>query len=156
MDYKKWDIVSVNFGISTNLIDDNEIFYKNKIMEKCGINIKNEFSLLHMAVVISPSFLNKKDKLLAIPITSFNSNKHNANYINNFILYKKYYKNLENDSVLLLNEIRSINISRITKKHKFHLKDFHKKAIQEKLFRLFIENNDPQRGKNDFRGPTKG
>jgi len=135
--YKKWDVVSVNFGISTNLIDEKEIFNKNIICEKKGINIDKEFSLLHMAIIISPSFLNRKGKVLVIPITFFDPEKHSAEYMNHFILYKKYYKNLQNDSVLLLNEIRSIDIKRITKKHNFHLKDFHKKIIQEKLHKIF-------------------
>ena len=137
MDYKKWDIISVNFGISTKLIDEKEIFNKNIICEKKGININKEFSLLHMAVVISPSFLNKNGKIAVIPLTSFNHKKHSEKYLNQVVLYKKYYKNLQNDSVLLLNEIRSIDIKRITKKHNFHLKDFHKKIIQEKLHKIF-------------------
>lgn len=136
MSYKKWDIVSVDFGISTNLIDEKEIFTKSKIIEKKGINFNKEFSLLHIAIVISPSFLNKKGKLLVIPITSFNPEKHSPNYLNHFVLYKKYYKNLKNDSVLLLNEIRSIDEGRIVKKHNFHLKDIHKKVIQEKLHKI--------------------
>ena len=137
MDFKKWDIISVNFGISTTLIGENEIFNKNKIIEKKGINLNKEFSLLHMAIVISPSFLNKNGKLLVIPITSFNPQKHSSDYVNHFILNKKYYKSLKNDSVLLLNEVRSIDIKRITKKHNFHLKDTHKKAIQKKLHMIF-------------------
>ena len=137
MDYKKWDIVSVNFGISTTLIENNEVFNKNKIIEKKGINIDKEFSLLHMAVVISPFFLNKKGKLLVIPITSFDPKKHSPDYLNHFILSKKYYKSLKNNSVLLLNEIRSIDVKRITKKHNFHLRDTHKKVIQKKLHTIF-------------------
>ncbi len=129
MSYKKWDIVSVDFGISTNLIDEKEIFTKSKIIEKKGINFNKEFSLLHIAIVISPSFLNKKGKLLVIPITSFNPEKHSPDFLNHFVLYK----NLKNDSVLVLNEIRSIDEGRIVKKHNFHLKDIHKKVIQEKL-----------------------
>jgi len=136
-EFKKWDIVSVDFGISTNLMNEKETFNKDIICEKKGININKEFSLLHMAVIISPSFLNKNGKVVVIPITSFNPEKHNAEYVNHFILYKKYYKNLQNDSVVLLNEIRSIDIKRITKKHNFHLKDFHKKIIQEKLHKIF-------------------
>ncbi len=136
MDYKKWDIVSVNFGISTSLIDESDIFDKNIIMEKKGINLDKEFSLLHMAIVISPSFLNK-NKVAVIPVTSFAVKKHSPEYLNNFVLYKKYYKNLRNDSVVLLNEIRSIDIKRIIKKHNFHLKDIHKNIIQEKLHKIF-------------------
>jgi len=139
--YEKWDIVSVNFGLTTNLINENDIFDKEKLFKNCGINIRYEFSFLHMGVVISPVFLNKDNKVLIIPITTFNPKKHNENYINNFVLYKKYYKNLENDSVMLLNEVRSVDISRITKKHYFHLKDSHKKIIKEKLYEVFIGKN---------------
>ena len=139
MIYKKWDIVSVNLGLSTNKIKNNEIFDKQKLLDIKGINIRYEFSLLHMAVIITPSFLNKDNKVLIIPITSFNPKKHNPNNINHFILYKKYYRSLKNDSVMLLDEIRSIDILRITKKHNFHLKDIHKKIIKEKLKKIFIE-----------------
>ena len=137
MDYKKWDIISVNFGISTKLIDENEIFNKENILEKKGVNINKEFSLLHMAVIISPSFLNKNGKVVVIPLTSFNPEKHSEKYLNQVVLYNKYYKNLQNDTVLVLNEIRSIDIKRITKKHNFHLRDLHKKIIQEKLHKIF-------------------
>ena len=137
--YKKWDIVSINFGVSTNLTNDDDNFNKNNLIEKCGINIRYEFSLLHLGVIITPSFLNKDNKVLVIPITSFNPEKHDPDNINHFILYKRYYRTLKNDSVMLLDEIRSIDIARITKKHNFHLKDTHKKVIKEKLQKIFIE-----------------
>jgi len=38
--YKKWDIVSINFGVSTNLINDDDNFNKNDMIEKCGIKYK--------------------------------------------------------------------------------------------------------------------
>ena len=138
LELKKWDIISVKFGETTNRIN-NQIFDKQKILNVAGINIRYEFSLLHMGVVITPSFLNRDNKVLVIPITSFNKNKHCIENINHFILYKKYYKNLKNDSVMLLDEMRSIDISRITKKHNFHLKDIHKKIIKEKLSKMLVE-----------------
>jgi len=137
--YHKWEIVSINFGTTTNLISDNDIFNKQKLLDVKGVNIRYEFSLLHMGVIITPSFLNKDNKVLVIPITSFNPKKHNPDNINHFILYKKYYKSLKNDSVMLLDEMRSVDIMRITKKHNFHLKDTHKKIIKEKLQKIFIE-----------------
>ena len=137
--YHKWEIVSINFGTTTNLISDNDIFDKQKLLDVKGVNIRYEFSLLHMGVIITPSFLNKDNKVLVIPITSFNPKKHNPDNINHFILYKKYYKSLKNDSVMLLDEMRSVDIMRITKKHNFHLKDTHKKIIKEKLQKIFIE-----------------
>ena len=123
---KKWDIISVDFGTSTNLIKE-ETFKRADFLEVCGVNIRYEFSMLHMAVVITPSFLNKDNKVLVIPITSFNSLKHKEDYINHFVMKKKYYKSLKNDSVMLLDEMRSIDISRVIKKHNFHLKESHKK-----------------------------
>jgi len=137
--YHKWEIVSINFGTTTNLISDNDIFNKQKLLDVKGVNIRYEFSLLHMGVIITPSFLNKDNKVLVIPITSFNPKKHNPDNINHFILYKKYYRSLKNDSVMLLDEMRSVDIMRITKKHNFHLKDTHKKIIKEKLQKIFIE-----------------
>jgi len=137
--YHKWEIVSINFGTTTNLISDNDIFNKQKLLNIKGVNIRYEFSLLHMGVIITPSFLNKDNKVLVIPITSFNPKKHNPDNINHFILYKKYYRSLKNDSVMLLDEMRSVDIMRITKKHNFHLKDTHKKIIKEKLQKIFIE-----------------
>jgi mRNA-degrading endonuclease toxin of MazEF toxin-antitoxin module len=144
LELKKWDIISVKFGETTNRID-NQVFDKEQILNVAGINIRYEFSLLHMGVVITPSFLNRDNKILVIPITSFNPTKHNPDYINNFVLYKKYYRALKNNSVMLLNEIRSIDTLRITKKHDFHLKDIHKKIIKEKLYKMLINE-----------GPTKG
>jgi len=135
---KKWDIISVDFGTSTSLIKE-ATFKKDDLLEICGVNIRYEFSMLHMAVVITPSFLNKANKVLVIPITSFNPLKHKEGYINHFVMRKRYYKSLKNDSVMLLDEMRSIDASRIIKKHNFHLKDSHKKLIKEKLKRIFIE-----------------
>jgi len=61
-------------------------------LKNVELNIRYEFSLLHLGVIIAPSFLNKDNKVLVIPITSFKPEKHDLNNINHFVLYKRYYR----------------------------------------------------------------
>ena len=121
--YKKFEIVSVSWGFPLNLIPDESYMYKEEIERFFGINIGVEFSndfkekeIRHMGIILSNNFLNERgNSVLVAPITSL-TNKHKEQHKNKVILYKKDFKFLDNDSVIILNKIRELDKTRI-KKH---------------------------------------
>ena len=138
--FKKWEVVIIEFGdIFDNL--ENSLIKEDLIN---GVNIGKEFSYKHYGVVLSPHFLNKY-KVVVLPITG-KREKYNCNYNNMICLSKNRYTFLSKDSVILLNDIRSVSINRIEKfkdtkgnNTQFFIKHKEQSEIIEKFKKLFLE-----------------
>ena len=129
--YNRWELVWVNLGTpESNLKEDN--YNKSQIINDLkGINIGVEFSLIHPAIIVSPYFLNK-EKVIIIPITSFEN--HNCKYNNLYCL--KNYELLTHQSVMLIDQIKTVSTKRIVR---------HKKRLNQKEVIIYINKQDQQK-----------
>ena len=143
--YKKFEIVSISWGISIKLITQ-EYLKKEEIEKFYGINIGVEFSndffikkeIRHMGIILSNNFLNEKsESVLVAPITSL-TNKHKEKHKNKVILLKKDFNFLDNDSVIILNKLKEIDKSRINKHIAFIDKTEIKNKINDRLKYVFM------------------
>jgi mRNA interferase MazF len=136
IDFKKFEIVSVKWGNSINLLEIDKLYSIQDINYFYGINIGVEFSnvfsnreIIHMGIILSNNFLNEYSKsVLVAPITSL-TEKHKEAHKNKVILYKNDFSFLENDSVIILNKIRELDKTRILK----HIAYIDKSDIRNKI-----------------------
>ncbi len=136
IDFKKFEMVSVKWGNSINLLEIDKLYSIQDINYFCGINIGVEFSnvfsnreIIHMGIILSNNFLNEYSKsVLVAPITSL-TEKHKEAHKNKVILYKNDFSFLEKDSVIILNKIRELDKTRILK----HIAYIDKSDIRNKI-----------------------
>jgi mRNA-degrading endonuclease toxin of MazEF toxin-antitoxin module len=92
--YKRGDVLSIDFGAS---------------------NLGNEFSYTHLGIVIN----DYTDYSVIVPLTSFKEERLESKPEDQknatMLLYKEDYNFLEDDSLVLIYQIRSISKNRITK-----------------------------------------
>ena len=139
--FKKWEVVTLDWGFNIKCMDKS-IYTKNEILNYKAINYGAEFSNIdnkckinkHMGIIVSIHSFNNKTVLVA-PITS-KTQKDDIKHKNKFFLYKKNYKGLRNDSVILLDKIREIDKERINR-HLFFLKEAHHKEFDRRLSSVF-------------------
>ena len=116
--YKKRDIVRLNFWY----------------------NIWSEINKERFAVVISPNFLNiHSHNLIVLPIKTYKW-KYNRNM--EIKILKESYPFLKNDSLILLNQIKTVSKKRILNDF-WVLSVYDYNKISLKLFKFFKKINNP-------------
>jgi len=126
--YNRWELIWVNLGTPESKLEENNYTKSQIINNLQGVNLGVEFSLFHPAIVISPHFLNK-DKLIIIPITSFNN--HNCNYDNFYCL--EGYESLSHKSIALIDQIKTVSIKRVNR---------HRKKSNNKEVIIYLNKQD--------------
>ena len=132
--FKKAEIVWVEFGDLLKDVSFDDCLNRTDISKRYGIKMNSEFAYRHMALIITPSYLNE-ETIIVIPITSKNlkyEEKLEKNYKNIFLLTKRENPFLYNDSVLLLDKILHIDRIRI----KSHMGFLRKRIFKEVLKNL--------------------
>ena len=116
--YNRWEIVVIEFGTAEKNLEKNNYQTDEIINELYGVNLGVEFSNQHYAIVLSPFFLNK-DKITIIPITSRYTKdgreKYKCDYNNIVCLDENNYKFLKKPSVVLIDNIKTVDIKRVSR-----------------------------------------
>ncbi|WP_066190034.1 type II toxin-antitoxin system PemK/MazF family toxin [Gracilibacillus timonensis] len=81
-------------------------------------NVGAEKNKTRPGVIISPNHMNKAETVIVIPISSkfkyqIKKGRKIPKYKNHFILYKQTYRELDDNSVIKCEDIRSIDVARI-------------------------------------------
>ena len=111
-----------------------------------GENLVSEKSGMRPAVVISNAYMNKKSpNVIVAPITKA-SNKLDSDgnikkYATQVILYQDKYKSLNEDSVIQVEDVRSINKGRITSRITVLQKE-EKSKLDKAIMKTFNFNVD--------------
>jgi uncharacterized protein YifN (PemK superfamily) len=152
MDFKRWEVVIVEFGTPNTQLNKDSYKVTEIINEMHGINLGKEFSCKHYGIIISPTYLNKQ-KVVILPISS-KRDKYKCEFDNIYCLKtekdfqksREKYKFLSKPSIVLINDIRSLDITRINKFidkqgniKEFFLEKKDQEGIKYKLKKFFIE-----------------
>lgn len=139
MDIDTGSLVWIEFG------ETKHIFYekmKRKFKEDSlslhdcphGINLKHEFSYLHMGIIVS----NKFNKVVAVvPITEFKEHDNDYPELNIILERNDFGLNLIKKSTIKLVQLRFIDKSRIIKVERKFISKSLKKLLENKLNVLF-------------------
>ena len=125
MNYNQWELVFVEFGEYIDLYEDDKDYVKADFSE--GVNLGNEFSQPHMAIVFSPNVLNKGGNIIVVPITNFTPG--DDRHWDKIVLEKEDYDFLSKKSSIHLGGIRSISKDRVIKT----VRPFVSKDIQKEI-----------------------
>jgi uncharacterized protein YifN (PemK superfamily) len=152
MRFKKWEVVIIEFGTAEENLDE-KTYTKTEIIDNLnGVNLGKEFSHKHYGIVVSPTYLNSQ-KVIVLPITS-KREKYRCSYDNIYCLKteedfnkeNEKYKFLSKPSIVLINDIRSIDIKRISKFtdkqgniKEFFIEDTDQDKIKQKLIRFLTK-----------------
>ena len=152
MKFKKWEVVIIEFGTAEENLDE-KTYSKEEITDELnGVNLGKEFSHKHYGIIISPTYLNSK-KIIVLPITS-KREKYICSYDNIYCLKteedfnkeKEKYKFLSKPSVVLINDIRSVDIKRVSKFtdkqgniKEFFIEDTDQDNIKQKLIKFLTK-----------------
>jgi len=107
---QRYSLVEVELGFPKNLIKQKECINLYKDEYYHGINVGGEFSYRHRAIVVSKSV--KGSKIGILPITEWNPMKNYTQEefnTNLFIKRDNYKAYFEKDSIILINEIKTID-----------------------------------------------
>ncbi len=132
----RWSMVEVEFGFPKDYVIEKDDPSCIDILHKYiwGINMTYEFSFRHRAIVVSRSY--KGSKITVVPITEWNPSKNynleNKGHI--FVKQKDYPYLFTKDSIILIDEIQTINKkSRVKRIIKSFIPDKLKKEIGERI-----------------------
>ncbi len=135
----RWSMVEIEFGTPKDYISDLDcVDIQNKYY--FGINLQHEFSFRHRAIIVSKSY--KGTKVSVIPITEWNPNKNydldDKSKI--FIKREEYPAYFSKDSIILIDEIQTINKkSRIKKIIKSFIPTKLKKEISSRMKEFYVD-----------------
>ena len=132
--FKRAEIVWVEFGDLLKDVSFDDCLNRTDISKRYGIKMNKEFAYRHMALIITPAYLNE-ETIVVIPITSKTlkyEEKLEKGYKNIFLLTKQENPFLLNDSVLLLDKILHIDKVRI----KAHMGFLRKRIFKDVLKNL--------------------
>lgn len=122
---KKWCIVDVEFGTPKSELQKDLHERDVRANEHYGVNIGNEFSYFHKAVVIS--YQKNGKTLVVLPITTY-LDEHE--FDSSCIIIEKHF-GLEWKSVIKIDAIRQIDKKRVKKIVSHHLH----KTIKDKTIK---------------------
>jgi len=139
MDIDTGSLVWIEFGETKHLFYEKmktELKTEFFSLDDCfyGINLKHEFSYLHMGVMIS----NKYNKVVAVvPITEFKED--DIDYPESNIILEKndFGLNLIKKSTIKLDQLRFIDKTRIIKVERKFISKSLKSLLENKLQKLF-------------------
>ena len=139
---QRYSLVEVELGFPKNLIENKECvdLYENEYYY--GINVGGEFSYRHRAIVVSKSV--KGSKIGVLPITEWNPMKNYTQEqfnTNLFVKQNDYKSYFTKDSIILIDEIKTIDKKMrvkkiIRRKIPFSLI----KLISQKIMDFYIDN----------------
>lgn len=127
--YKQWEIIFLEFGEYINKYQDNTNYKKADFAE--GVNLGNEFSEPHMAIIVSPNALNNGGNVTVVPITNFT--RGDERHWDKIVLEQNDFNFLSKKSSIHLGGIRSISKDRVIRMVRPFINRDTQKEIRKKM-----------------------
>ena len=127
--FAQWEIIFVEFGEYLDKYDSTLTYSKVDFSE--GVNLGNEFSEPHMAIIVSPTILNNGGNITVIPITNYTNG--DERHWDKIVLEQNDFNFLIKKSSIHLGGIRSISKYRVSRMVRPFIKRDIQKEIRKKL-----------------------